>query len=368
MKHEPQTQFGRPKKVSQTRALTSTDDCGMIDKWGVLRALTDCADMHDLSHRTLGVLKALMTFLPGRLISPETGSAIVFPSNRTLGDRLNGMPESTLRRHLARLVDLGAITRHDSPNRKRYARRGRFAVAFGLDLSPLARLATVLDRQAQDARTQRDDLLALRATVGGLRHAVLEREGQSALSEVTRQELRRKPCETRLTDLARLLKDRITSFDTDQMSANDSQNERHIQYVKKIYSDSEASHDNKQTMQPVVITAAEMHKDLELGAVLKTCQAFHEFYPDQITSWQDLIAVADKIAPMIGIDGPVWQQAGQVMGYRRAAIVVLYILENLDTIHNPGGYLRHLTKTARVGCLDVVPLLAALGTREEIVS
>jgi replication initiation protein RepC len=235
-------------------------------------------------------------------------------------------------------------------------------------LSPLARLATVLERKAQDARTQRDDLLALRATVGGLRHDVLEREGQSALSEVTRQELRRKPCETRLTDLARLLKDRITAFDADQVSASDSQNERHIQYVKKIYSDSETNRDDKQTVQPVEATKAETHKDIELGTVLQTCQAFQEFYPDPITSWQDLIAVADKIAPMIGIDGPVWQQAGQAMGYRRASIVVLYILENLDTIHNPGGYLRHLTKTARAGAMDVAPLLAAIGTRGGIVS
>jgi replication initiation protein RepC len=152
------------------------------------------------------------------------------------------------------------------------------------------------------------------------------------------------------------------------MSANDSQNERHIQYVKKIYSDSEAICDDKQTVQPVETKDAETHKGIELRTVLQTCQAFQEFYPDAITSWEDLIGVADKIAPMIGVDGPVWQQAGQIMGYRRAAIVVLYILENLDTIHNPGGYLRHLTKTARAGGVDVAPLLAALGTRGGIVS
>ncbi len=68
------------------------------------------------------------------------------------------------------------------------------------------------------------------------------------------------------------------------------------------------------------------------------------------------------------MDGPGWRHAGAGMEYRRAAVVVLYILENLDTIYNPGGYLRHLTKTSRVEGLDVAPLLAALGKRGEIVS
>lgn len=368
MKHGPQTQFGRPVEARPTPTLATADDSGMIDKWGVLRALTDCADIHDLSHRTLGVLKALMTFLPSRLISPEAGSAIVFPSNRTLGDRLNGMPESTLRRHLARLVELGAITRHDSPNRKRYARRGRFAVSFGLDLSPLARLATILDGQAQIARQRREDLQSLRATVSALRHTVLENEGQGALTEATRQELRRKPCEARLTDLANRLKARIATFDANEMSANDSQNERHIQYVKKIYSDSEEGVISQQTEAPVEVPDAENNTEIKLHTVLQSCQAFQEFYPEPVRSWNDLISVADRIAPMIAIDGPVWQQAGQVMGYRKAAIVVLYILENLATIQNPGGYLRRMTQNGRAGGVNIAPLLAAIQRKSIIVS
>ncbi len=51
-----------------------------------------------------------------------------------------GMPASTLRRHLAVLVDAGLIVRRDSPNGKRYARKNRagaIELAFGFDLSPL---------------------------------------------------------------------------------------------------------------------------------------------------------------------------------------------------------------------------------------
>ncbi|MGJ8611086.1 MAG: plasmid replication protein RepC [Octadecabacter sp.] len=364
MKHAPQTQFGQPVEVCPK----TCDDDGMADKWNVLRALTDCADMHDLTHRTLGVLKALMTFLPGRMISPEAGSAIVFPSNRTLGDRLNGMPESTLRRHLAKLVTQGAITRHDSPNRKRYARRGRFSVAFGLDLSPLARLANMLDQQAEAARTRHEDLLALRATVGARRHELLERDGPCELTERARQELRRKPCESKLEQLSIQLQDQIDAFDTEQMSDNDVQNERHIQYVKKIYSDSEGSTGYQNTALPSKDKTAEKDKSIDLTAVLSRCNAFQEYYPTPVRSWRDLIVIADKIAPMIGIDGPVWQQASRVMGYRNAATVVLCILENLGKINNPGGYLRRLTQTASAGAFDVAPILSAIVPRSKIVS
>ncbi|WP_368040322.1 helix-turn-helix domain-containing protein [Ruegeria atlantica] len=70
----------------------------------MLSALTTASADFDISHRTLTVLKALLTFLPDRDIPTEPGMAVVFPANRTLSERLNGMPESTLRRHLARLV------------------------------------------------------------------------------------------------------------------------------------------------------------------------------------------------------------------------------------------------------------------------
>ena len=50
------------------------------------------------------------------------------------------MPASTLRRLLAVLVEAGLIVRRDSPNGKRYARKGRggeITLAFGFDLAPL---------------------------------------------------------------------------------------------------------------------------------------------------------------------------------------------------------------------------------------
>ena len=50
----------------------------------------------------------------------------------------NGMPEATLRRHLAALVAAGILLRRDSPNGKRYVREGgEGRETYGFDLSLL---------------------------------------------------------------------------------------------------------------------------------------------------------------------------------------------------------------------------------------
>jgi replication initiation protein RepC len=52
------------------------------------------------------------------------------------------MAETSLRRHLAVRVESGLIIRRDSPNGKRYARKGEggeIEKAFGFDLTPIVR-------------------------------------------------------------------------------------------------------------------------------------------------------------------------------------------------------------------------------------
>jgi len=55
-----------------------------IDKWEALSALTTAQESFGLNHRTLTVLRALMTFLPDRMITATPLSAVVFPSNATV--------------------------------------------------------------------------------------------------------------------------------------------------------------------------------------------------------------------------------------------------------------------------------------------
>ena len=71
---------------------------------------------------------------------------MVFPSNDQLSLRAHGMAPATLRRHLAVLVHCGLLIRRDSPNGKRYARKGQGGTiesAFGFDLMPWSRALRV---------------------------------------------------------------------------------------------------------------------------------------------------------------------------------------------------------------------------------
>jgi len=73
---------------------------------------------------------------------------VVFPSNRELSVRAHGPAPATLRWALAQLVEAGLVIRRDSPNGKRYVRRGEggeIAQAFGFDLTPLVARAGEFD-------------------------------------------------------------------------------------------------------------------------------------------------------------------------------------------------------------------------------
>src|SRR5579875_3124167 len=107
-------------------------------KWNVFRDICAAREKLGVSDRALAVLNALLSFHPETVL---TGAGlVVFPSNKALGVRANGMAAATLRRHLAALVEAGLVIRRDSPNGKRYARKngaGEVETAFGFDLAPM---------------------------------------------------------------------------------------------------------------------------------------------------------------------------------------------------------------------------------------
>ena len=81
------------------------------------------------------------------------------------------MPVSTLRRHLAVLVDAGLIVRLDSPNGKRYARKGTggdIELAFGFDLSPLEEfenLSAEIEAEARALKLARERITLCRRDI-----------------------------------------------------------------------------------------------------------------------------------------------------------------------------------------------------------
>jgi replication initiation protein RepC len=78
------------------------------------------------------------------------------------------MANATLRRHLAALLDCGIILRRDSPNGKRYARKGRggeLEDAFGFSLAPLLARAEEFHQAAERVRADGRALKLMRERI-----------------------------------------------------------------------------------------------------------------------------------------------------------------------------------------------------------
>ncbi len=146
--------FAVQEKTARAREKLAGTDANHPEKWALLRELTQARAAFFLSDRTIAVLEALLSFYPETLLDGST-PVVVFPSNAELSMRTRGMSSATIRRHLAALVEAGLIIRRDSPNGKRYARRGEggeIEHAFGFDLSPLALRVDEISEHAAAAR------------------------------------------------------------------------------------------------------------------------------------------------------------------------------------------------------------------------
>ncbi|MCX7567407.1 plasmid replication protein RepC [Sulfitobacter sp. F26169L] len=329
-----------------------------VDKWEILASLTDAADDFGLNHRTLGVLKALMSFFPERLIQARPCSAIVFPSNKTLAKRLNGMPDSTLRRHLATLVAAGIVSRHDSANKKRFARRVGTArvLAFGFDLAPLAIHADDIKASATKALIARERVAALRADVAHLRQCLVAGGDTSTLATEAARLLRRNADEHTLKAMQTEIWTRLDELDTSKLSTTNAENEQHIQYEDIELSETRSGADNMTDDISPNIVQPQSKKSAaspRFTDVTNICKEYKLFFPEPARHWNDLVQIADQITPMMGIDVSIFKQAITHMGLTTAVTSVLCILEKLKDITNPAGYLRRLTQKAMNGEFDI---------------
>jgi replication initiation protein RepC len=137
-----------------------------VHKWQVFRTICTAKARLGVSERALAVLDALLSFHPETTLSGE--GLIVFPSNQHLALRAHGMAPATLRRHLAALVDCGLIIRRDSPNGKRFARKGQggmIEMAFGFDLGPLVARAEEFETWAEEVRAEERALKLVRERI-----------------------------------------------------------------------------------------------------------------------------------------------------------------------------------------------------------
>jgi replication initiation protein RepC len=317
------------------------------------------------------------------------------------------MASATLRRHLACLVDAGLIIRRDSPNGKRFARRGQGGAiedAFGFDLTPLVARADEIENLAEEVRAENRAVALLREKITLARRDIVKmietgmEEGVPAdwnefhvryatLSGRYGRKLTRVDLEALAEELAtlaaeihNLLENHVKAHN---MSGNESQSERHIQNQITDLPDLEPSLQEGRVEPPGsndessrAPSAPETESDADaspkpdakpqpprtypLGMVLEACPDILDFAPSGIRNWRDLASTAAVVRSALGVSPDAWARALEVLGEHDASIVIAAILQRGEEIKSAGGYLRALTAKARAGEFSLGPVLMAL--------
>ena len=427
MQTRPTTPFGRrPLSLAMVASQTATENFAatpgssetVVHKWRLFRSLTEAKEPLGVTERALSVLHALLSFHQETALSlPETGSKsaeagaaggiVVFPSNKELSIRAHGMAPATLRRHLACLVDAGLIIRRDSPNGKRFARKGQGGAiedAFGFDLAPLVARAAEVENLAEEVRAENRAIALLREKITLTRRDIVKmietalEEGVSgdwdeahqryaALSGRYGRGLPHAGLEVLAGEFAALAAEIHKLLEThikaQNMSGNESQTERHIQNQTTNSSDLEPSlpegradpsqpnlEEGRGPIERALETSSDRSRTVDpkpalraypLGMVLDACPDIVDYGKGgEISSWRDLAVAAATVRSALGVSPDAWSQAVDVLGEHDASIVIAAILQRGDEIKSAGGYLRVLTEKARAGEFSLGPVLMAL--------
>lgn len=355
----------------------------VVDKWQVYRDLCEGKRLVGIGDRSLAVLAGLLSFYPDNELSEENG-LIVFPSNKQLSLRAHGMANATLRRHLAALLECGLITRRDSPNGKRYARKGReggFEDAFGFSLAPLLARSEEFQQAAERVRAENRALKLMRERITLHRrdiHKLIEAAIEEAVPgdwgglwrrfRVIVEAIPRKAVlremENIVGDLAALREEVDMLLENFMKTQNPSANESHNEPQQSdsnthgLFELEPAFEKSGRAVEPERGTQ-EPPKGYPLGFVLKACPEIVDYALDGIGNWRDLMATAAQVRGYLGVSPSAYEDACHTMGPETAAIVVACILQRAQHIHSAGGYLRVLTEKARVGEFSVGPMLMA---------
>jgi replication initiation protein RepC len=377
---------GRPMSLALLAAQNDSREIPegkAVDKWQVYRDLCEGKSLVGIGDRALAILAALLSFYPDNELSEENG-LIVFPSNKQLSLRAHGMPDTTLRRHLAALLDCGLILRRDSPNGKRYARKGRggdFEDAFGFSLAPLVVRADEFQEAAERVRAEnralklmRERITLYRRDIGKLIEAAVEEDvpgdwgglWRSFRAIVDRLPRRATVCDLEpfVADLA-ALREEIDNLlnshmNTQKSDGNESRSGRQQSdsNTDSIFEFEPALEKSGATVEPER-RPDEKPRGYPLGLVLKACPEIAVYAVDGIANWRDLMTTAAQVRGYLGVSPSAYEDACHVLGQETAAIVIACILQRAQHINSAGGYLRALTDKARAGEFFVGPMLMA---------
>lgn len=387
---QPTTPFGRrPLSLAMMAAQAAAKACpdeAASHKWRTFRNLTEAKARLGLGDRALAVLSALLSFHPETALTPGP-DLVVFPSNRELSVRAHGPSPTTLRRALSQLVEAGLVIRRDSPNGKRYARRGeggRIEQAFGFDLSPLVARAGEFEALAGEVRAAARARALLREEISLLRRdiakivAFARETGLSGAWDGIEAQLQgagamppRSAGNAVLSEIAGGLRDLRAAVDKclaesiefRKTDASESQTGCHHQSSKPESSQNLERGLRGQGTETGALAADSVvpaTRALPLSLVLEACPDLAPYARHGIGTWRDFLGAAGVARASLGIGLPAWEAAVAAMGEEQAAVVVAGILQRGAAIAAPGAYLRDLAEKARAGRFSAWPMVMAL--------
>ncbi|PRA80968.1 replication initiation protein [Ochrobactrum sp. MYb29] len=363
-----------------------------VNRWALYKQLCVAKAEFDLNDRCLAVLSSLLSFLPDDELHEKSGF-VVFPSNRQLSLRAHGMPESTLRRHLASLIEAGIIARKDSPTRKRYAhkdREGGVELAFGFSFAPLldraSEIAAIADKILADQKALkrlRDEVSVMRRDMAAafadrVKEAGEHNERIEALFVRFRAIVDTIPRRASLDELSAIkanfeairgeLAIALKTIEiVPEMSGSGAQYERqHNESLPESLFESQngekidlnaPSAETPVPMKPEGETSGELTPSISLDQVLRSCPDIREYGANGIGSWRELLDASRIVSGFLGISQSAYQEAIRFMGPETASTAIAWILQKLSAINSPGGYLRSLTQKARGGTFSIRQLL-----------
>lgn len=324
----------------------------------IVETLRKAAPLLGLKPTVLATLEAMLSCL-----APKRNHNMVFASNLTLSARRNGVSDRTLRRHAATLQEAGLLQRKDSANGKRFTRydpAAKQAMHFGFDLSPLFKKLAEIAALAVQAEQTAAQIAYLKSKIRAQLRPLLQADPTDARGLDLLRRLRTRLTVAELSALSAALPQEVQEAEDDRLethvgasklSASDGQNVRHHQKSNKEKPEEEPPSQDKPA-------AAET---LSLAELVTACPEAASFSLGSIAHFGDVIAHAQTLAPMIGIDRATYGQGVRSIGALRSAITVWAIVQFHDRIRNVGAYFRAITSGARSRDFDAIRLVRRLG-------
>ncbi len=335
------------------------------DWWPIFRELRDAREALGLKAHHLNTLAALLSFLKA-----GDDRMMVYASNRSILERLNGASERTLQRHIVDLEAVGLLRRADSPNRKRYRLRGRGGdmLIFGFDLAPLRRRASEFAAMADQMREERAEQALVRQRIllelDRLRcqeaplpdereiRLVLRRRANLTLLKKIQADVCQQQCATpELEDVSDLIEPPAAN-----LSASAARDVAHYQMSKPKVAESKCGASIRR-VEP-------LEKEALGDLVARTCGEALTWLRDgdRIHSWSEIVRKSQTLASWIGIAPPVYQSAERAVGSERAAATVLWIIQSGERIIQPPAYFRSVTTGNRAASFRLESVLNRLAS------